>query len=174
MRGGSSPETLIESCRVALSGLDPDLPFQGLMTAQQAVARELRGISVLGQILAGFAFVGLLLAATGIYGLLNRLVTRRTPEIGVRIVYGARPWDVIRLVSGAGLQLVVLGITLGLVGTAVIASLSESAESDLPSMLQPTTLAPIALILAITAMLASYLPALRATRISPSAALRAE
>jgi ABC-type antimicrobial peptide transport system permease subunit len=123
--------------------------------------------------LGGFAAAGLLLAVVGIYGTLSYMVGQRTREMGVRLALGATPSQVLHLVVRHGLTLGLLGILLG-GGGAIIASRSLSGFLYEITPLDPWTYAVVALTLAAAALVATLAPALRATRIDPVAALKAE
>jgi ABC-type antimicrobial peptide transport system permease subunit len=120
-----------------------------------------------------FAILALLLAAIGVYGVLAYLVTERTREIGLRIALGARPGSVLQLVVGHSLRLSLAGIAVGVAGALL---LGPSIESQLYGVKprDAATLAAVALSLLAIAILASYIPARRATRVDPLTALRAE
>jgi putative ABC transport system permease protein len=120
-----------------------------------------------------FATLALLLAAIGVYGVLAYLVARRTREIGVRIALGARPGSVLRLVVGQSLRVAALGITIGVAAAVLLAPQIESQLFDVKPR-DPVTLAAVAAALLGVALLASYLPARRATRVDPLTALRTE
>jgi ABC-type antimicrobial peptide transport system permease subunit len=120
-----------------------------------------------------FAILALLLAAIGVYGVLAYLVTQRTREIGVRIALGARPGSVLQLVVGHSLRLSVLGVALGLVAATLLAPAIASQLYGV-SPRDTITLAAVAVSLITIAVLASYIPARRATRVDPLTALRAE
>jgi putative ABC transport system permease protein len=124
-------------------------------------------------LLTGFGALALLLAVVGIYGLLAFAVTQRTREIGVRVALGARAPDVVRMIVGSGMALVVGGVVIGLLGalatTRLLAGLLQ-----LVSATDPATFVGVPLVLAAAALLASWLPARRATRVDPMVALRME
>jgi putative ABC transport system permease protein len=120
-----------------------------------------------------FAALALLLAAIGVYGVLAYLVTQRTREIGVRIALGARPASVLRLVVGHSLRLSSIGVALGVLGALMIGPAIESQLYGVKPR-DPATLVVVALSLLVIAILASYIPARRATRVDPLTALRAE
>jgi putative ABC transport system permease protein len=124
-------------------------------------------------LLAIFAGVALLLAAVGIYGVMSYSVAQRTREIGIRIALGARRVDVLRMTVIQALWLVALGLLLGLAGAMVLTRVMSSLLFGV-SATDPLTFFTISLVLLAAALLASYLPALRATRVDPMIALRAQ
>jgi ABC-type antimicrobial peptide transport system permease subunit len=124
-------------------------------------------------LLTAFALAALLLAAIGIYGVLSFAVTVRTREMGIRIALGAERGSVQWLVLGEGLALVGLGIVIGLAGAFAGARVLRTFLFDLtPS--DPLTYISIVVVLVVTAVLASWIPGLRASRVDPVIALRAE
>ena len=124
-------------------------------------------------LLTTFALAALLLAAIGIYGVVSFAVTARTREIGIRIALGAERARVQRLVIGEGLALVGVGVVIGLLGAFAGARVLRAFLFDLtPS--DPVTYAAIIVVLGVTAVLASWVPALRASRVDPVGALRAD
>jgi putative ABC transport system permease protein len=124
-------------------------------------------------LLTAFALAALLLAAIGIYGVLSFAVTVRTREMGIRIALGAERGSVQWLVLGEGLALVGLGIVIGLAGAFAGARVLRTFLFDLtPS--DPLTYISIVVVLVVTALLASWIPGLRASRVDPVIALRAE
>jgi putative ABC transport system permease protein len=171
LRGAAPPEALVNAVRRAVAEIDPDQPVSNLQTAQQAVERSLSVFSVIGSILICFALLGLLLAAVGIYGVMSGFVVQRTSEIGVRVALGAQMRDVLWLVLSKGLRLALLGSGIGLIGAVAIARLLAAIIPRLPAHNLWTVLLVAALQLAVVA-LACYLPARRAARMDPLAALR--
>jgi predicted permease len=152
---------------------DPELPLIGLRTLSDMI-----GVSVAGRLfntvlLTAFALLALSLAAVGVYGLVAYSVVQRTREIGVRMAMGATRGDVVRLVLGQGTRLAAAGVALGL-GGAVLASRIASTLLFEVSPFDPATFVGSALLLFGIAALASLLPALRASRIDPQVAIRAE
>jgi ABC-type antimicrobial peptide transport system permease subunit len=120
-----------------------------------------------------FAASALLLAMIGIYGVMAYTVTQRTQEIGIRMALGAARWDVLRLISGAGLGLVACGLVVGLTAAIALTRWIDSLLYGIqPS--DPLTFSAAALALLAVALFASLMPALRATRIAPARALRDE
>jgi ABC-type antimicrobial peptide transport system permease subunit len=120
-----------------------------------------------------FAGAALLLAALGVYGVTANSVTQRTREIGIRMALGANPRSVIWSVLGEPTRLVVFGLALGLAGTYAVGRALEKLLYGL-SPTDPITLAGVGLVLVAVGVIASYLPARRATRVDPMVALRAD
>jgi len=150
--------------------MDPDLPAAHVRTLGQVTSDSIapRRLSVV--LIGLFAAVALVLAAVGIYGVMSFLVVQRTHEIGVRMALGAQRSDVLRLVMGHALRLVLIGAVIGL-AVALVSSRALQAMLYRVGAFDVPTLAGVTLVLAAVALLASYIPALRATRADPMAAL---
>src|SRR5262249_4796521 len=118
-----------------------------------------------------FAAAALALAAVGIYGVVAFSVARRTQEIGIRMALGAERSDVLRLIVGEGAQLAVVGVAIGIGASFAITRLLSSLLFGI-SATDPITFAGVAALLSFVALLASYIPARRAMRLDPNAALR--
>jgi putative ABC transport system permease protein len=124
-------------------------------------------------VLSVFAAVALVLAASGLYGLVAHSVTERTHEIGVRMALGAKRGDVIRLVIGHGLSMTLAGIVAGVAGAAALSTSLEGLVFGVRPM-DPVTFGAVVVMLLGVSVAACYVPAHRATRIAPTSALRAE
>jgi predicted permease len=168
-----NPAALMESVRRAVAEVDPDLPADQLMTVDQFVERQQHNLIIVAQLLAGFAALGLVLAAVGLYGVISNIVAQRTGEFGIRLALGARPGDVLKLVLNRGLLLTAIGLVLGGLGAF---GLGQFLASFMPRMIatDPVALCGTAVFLFAVAALACWLPARRATRVDPLTALRAE
>jgi putative ABC transport system permease protein len=173
IRTSSSAETIANSLRSSIAGLDPELPVHRIRTARNAVDQGLGSISLLGSLLGAFATIGLILAAIGIYGVVSYTVVQRTGELGIRMALGAQSRDVLRLVLGKGAVLVVTGALLGTAGAYAVSKLLISLIPSLPTR-DPLILPAAAFALVAVALVACYIPARRATRVDPLVALRSE
>ena len=173
LRTSSTSETIANSLRNSIAGLDPNLPVYQIRTARAAVDQGLGSISLLGSLLGAFATIGVMLAAIGIYGVVSYTVVQRTGELGIRMALGAQSRDVLWLVLGKGGVLVVIGAFLGAVGAYGVSKLLISLIPSLPTR-DPLIMPIAALALVALALVACYIPARRATRVDPLVALRSE
>ena len=175
VRTSGDPAALAGGVRDAVRELDPELPVSEIRTVAQVVSESVSQPRFYMLLLTVFASVALVLAAVGIFGVISYTVAQRTREIGVRMALGAEPGQILRMTVGRALLLggggVVLGLVAALGGTRLLAGfgfLFQVGSTD------PLTYASVAAILLGVAALASYLPARRATRVDPMAALRAD
>lgn len=168
-----APASFKSEIRRAVNDVDPDVAVQELYTVQEAADRYQHNLVVVNHTVAGFAVLGLVLAAVGLYGVVSYLVAQRTTEFGIRIALGATPGDVLQLVMVHGLLLTVLGLLLGLGGGF---GLNRMVESMIPRMVDGGAMALIttAIVLLAIASLACFVPARRATKVNPVDALRTE
>jgi putative ABC transport system permease protein len=173
VRVAGDPATIAKPIRDAVRSVDHDQPVGRLETMDAVVAQSL-GTSRLSTILFGFfGVLGLVLASVGIYGVMSYGVVQRTREFGLRMALGARQRDVRALVVRQGATLSGMGIVIGLVGAFVLTRLMRTLLFAVtPS--DPLTYIGIAVVLGAVALIASYLPARRATRVDPVIALRDE
>jgi predicted permease len=156
-----------------LRAIDPGLPVSEVLTMEQRLSTSLASRRFSMLLFSLFASVALVLAVVGIYGVLAHLVAERTHEIGLRIVLGAHKRDILRLIVGQALRVGGLGIVLGIVVALMLTRFMTSLlflvdANDL------ATFGMVAMVLTLTVVLASYLPALRASRIQPGIALRSD
>ncbi len=173
LRTSVPPENVGNSLRSAVAAIDPAQPVYRIRTARQAVNEGLGSISLLSDLLAAFAALGLVLAAIGIYGVISYTVVQRTGEFGIRLALGAQTGNVLWLVLRKGAVLIFMGAVLGAAGSYAAAKLLIAAIPSLPTR-DPVTLAVTSFTLIVVALLACYLPARRATRVDPIIALRSE
>jgi ABC-type antimicrobial peptide transport system permease subunit len=168
-----SPETLAEPMRQAIAAMDPDLAIQQFGTIKQVTGLITASATMLSTVLVCFALLGLFLAALGIYGVVARIVVRRTPEIGVRVALGAQSGDIVRMILFSGLRMTLLGTAIGLAGAVGLGLvLQKVTKGSQPP--EPTLFAVVTLILIGVGLLACWLPARRAANVDPMTALRAE
>jgi len=165
---------LATAIRREILALDREAPVSNVSTLQQLVLDSFSTEQTNALLLlSGFASVAVLLAGLGVYGTIAYAVSRRTHEIGVRMALGARCDDVIRTVLGEGLRLTGIGLVLGLAGAFAATRVIRSLLYDV-SPTDPVTFLLVALLLASVALLASYVPARRASKVDPMVALRYE
>ncbi|MBM3778177.1 MAG: ABC transporter permease [Acidimicrobiia bacterium] len=170
---GSDPLAVLPGVKRAVRALDPTLPVYNAASVDQ-LAREANAASRLYAIVAAvFGSAAVLLACVGLYGLLACSISSRTHELGIRRALGCHPSAVVRREVGRGLRLVSIGIALGLAATPLTwGTLSRLLFGLTPR--DPATLATVCAVLLLVAFIAAYLPARRASRIDPMAALRCE
>jgi putative ABC transport system permease protein len=167
------PMSLASSVRRAVWEIDKEQPVSNIRTMEEILSESI-GRQRFSMLLLGiFASVALLLAAVGLYGIMSYSVTQRTREFGIRMALGARRIDVLKMVVGQGLKLVLIGVVIGLVAAFVLTRVMSSLLFGV-SATDPATFIAISLVLIGVAVLASYVPAYRATRVDPMIALRYE
>jgi putative ABC transport system permease protein len=170
-RTKGDPAAVVPSVRAALHEIDPDQPLVNVRTMDSAMAGTVSQPRLQMRLLAIFAFVAASLAIVGVYGVMAYTVSQRLTEIGVRMAIGASPGNVITLVVREGLGLAIAGVAIGLSAAALAASALQSLLFVDARGFDPVTFAASAVILMIAALLASYIPARRAARVSPVSAL---
>jgi len=173
VRTASAPLALAESVRKAILTVDAVQPVANVRTLEDVIATSVAQRRLTLRLIGLFAAIALLLAAIGLYGVMVYVVTLRTNEIGIRLALGAQTRDVLKLVLRQGMTLVGIGLFIGLVGALSLSRLIANELHEV-SAVDPTTYALIALLLAVVALLACYLPARRATKVDPLIALRHE
>src|SRR3954468_6470785 len=173
VRTTGDPMAFVPTARADLASLDREMPLAAVRTMDEVVGRSIAERRFTMLLLASFAAVAVLLAAIGVYGVLAYLVSQRTQEIGVRLAIGATPGDVVRLFVREGAGLIVLGVVCGLAGALAVTRALSTLLFGVTTT-DPITFAAVAIALAVVALLASYLPARRAARVDPMAALRTD
>ena len=170
VRSTQDPRSLTSAIRREISALDPDLPAANVRTLEQVTADSIapRRLSVV--LIGVFAAVALVLASVGIYGVMSFLVVQRTHEIGVRMALGAQRRDVLLLVVGRAARLLMIGTAIGLVLAVFSSRALGSLLYSVPAFDVPTFLL-VTFSLAVVALLASYIPAQRASKSDPMIAL---
>ncbi len=173
-RGAAEPG-LFDQLRQTNARMSREQVIFGMQTMNEIIADSLSVRRFSMMLFGAFAALALVLAAIGLYGVVSYLVGQRTHEIGVRLALGAQRGDVLRWVLGQGARLALLGVGIGLVAALGLARVM--AQSSLlygVRAVDPLTFAGVALLLTAVALVACYVPARRATRADPLAALRAE
>jgi len=172
-RTNGDPTALAGAIRSAVHGVDPSQPVSDLRTMDQRITLSMGPRRSAVTLLSVFAAMALTLAAVGLFGLIRYNVTQRTQEIGVRMAIGASRKDILQMVLGESLRLALLGVAAGLIAafalTRVLSSLLYGVSAT-----DPLTFAGTSLALTFVALLASWVPAWRATRVDPLVALRYE
>lgn len=173
LRSARSPESLVPDVRAALAAHDPTLPNAEFYPLERLIDNAVAPRRLITRLLGFFSTLALTLAALGIYGVIAYSVTQRRHEIGIRMAIGAQRRDVLRLVLSSGLQLVALGVVLGLAGALALTRLLQGLLFGVTAH-DPRVFAANAGLLLAVAALACALPALRASRVDPMATLRAD
>jgi len=173
VRTREEPRLMIRRIEDAIRSVDPQQTITAAFTLSDAIGEAVARPRLLTVLLGLFGAMGLILGALGIYGVLAYLVTQRTREIGVRLALGAQTSDVLGMVVGSGLRLAGLGVVIGLTGAFALTRLMQGVLYDVTPN-DPVTFAAVAIGLFAVAAFASWLPALRATRVDPLVALRSE
>jgi putative ABC transport system permease protein len=173
LRSDSDPSQMAATVRSQVVSVDKDQPVGDISTGEQLMAQAVAQPQLRTMLLSLFAGLALVLASLGIYGVMSNTVAQRTHEIGVRMALGAGQSSVLRLVLGNGMRLTLLGIVLGTAGAFALTRLMKGLLFHVTPT-DPATFVEVALFLFLVALLASYIPARRATRVDPVVALRYE
>ncbi len=173
VRTGSNPASLIQPVSKAIYSIDKDQALTDVQTMDQVLLASLSGRRFNMTLLLTFAAVALMLAAVGVYGVMNYTVTLRRRELGIRMALGAARMDVLRLVLGQGLALTLIGVGAGLISAYALTRLMASLLYGVTAT-DYLTFGSVSAMLVAVGLAASYIPARRATRVNPTIALRAE
>jgi putative ABC transport system permease protein len=174
VRADADAAGLANPVRRKVQEIDPTLSLFNIQTLEDQVSQSLGPLRINVIVLTAFGTLALLLASIGLYGVASYTVGQRTREIGVRMALGARPASVLRLVLGNGVALIACGVAIGLAVALAVTPFVPPALLPNVGVRDPLTFAGTSALLALVALVANYIPAQRATRIDPLAALRAE
>jgi putative ABC transport system permease protein len=173
VRTPGDPSALIKPLNATVARIDPDLPLFDVRTMEQRLSGTLATARFNTLLLSLLGGIGLVLAASGIYGVIAYFVTQRTQEIGVRIALGATPAAVVRLILGQALRPVAIGAAVGVAG-ALTSSQVLASQLFGVSRTDPLTIAAVVATLIGVALVASAVPARRAAAVDPTRALQSE
>jgi predicted permease len=172
-RTSSDPAAVAGDLVRAIQSIDPTVPVYDVRTMQDrmrgSMARQRFAMIMLG----AFAAIALILAAVGVYGVMSYLVTQSTHDIGVRLALGAQRSTIVKMIVRHGIELTALGIVIGIAAAILLTRVMATLLFGV-SATDPLTFVTVPLVLGVIALLASYLPARRATRVDPVVALRDE
>jgi predicted permease len=173
VRTSGEPASLARTASETIWSVDKDLPVFGVTTMNEVLAASVAQRRFSMSLLGGFAVLALLMAALGLYGVLSYSVSQRMHEMGLRMALGANARDLMGLVVGQGIRVVLAGVVAGLLASFAATRLLSGMLFGV-SPLDPFTFATVAVVLVAAALLASFVPARRATRVDPIVALRYE
>jgi putative ABC transport system permease protein len=173
VRTSSNPESLIQPVSRAIYSIDKDQALTDVQTMDQVLTKSVSDRRFNMMLLLTFAGVALLLAAVGVYGVMNYTVTLRRRELGIRMALGAARMDVLRLVLGQGLTLTLIGVGIGLISAYALTRLMATLLYGVTAT-DYLTFASVSAVLIAVGLVASYVPARRATKVNPTIALRTE
>ena len=173
LRTSGDPRPAMAGLRLVVGQIDPSLSVKNVKTLNEVVNASVRQERMVAQLGGFFSIFALALASLGLYGVLSFAVVQRTREIAVRVALGAQNRNVLSLVLGQGVKLVLLGSAIGLAGAFITTRFVSSLLYGV-SRTDPLTILSVSLLLLLVAMLASWLPARRATKVDPMRMLRYE
>jgi predicted permease len=172
IRTSGPPAAMVETVRRTMATLDPALAVQA-QTLREHLKLALFPTEAAGAVLGSFGLLALALSVVGLYGMLAYTVSQRTREIGIRRALGAQSSDVLRLVTLQGIKLAAIGMAIGLTAALLSTRLLEFLLYGV-SATDPLTFAGVTVVFLVIVLLASYIPAYRASRVDPMVALRYE
>jgi len=173
VRTSGPPMAALNAARAAVHSVDPDLPIASPLDMDRMIDGSLGARRFAMLLLGGFALLAMILASVGLYGVMSYTVTQRAREMGVRLALGAGPGDVLGLVLKQGVNLTLVGVAIGVCAALALTRVMKTMLYDVGAT-DPVTFLTIPVVLLAVALLATYLPARRATRTDPIVALRAE
>jgi putative ABC transport system permease protein len=173
VKSGVEPGALVSAVRGVVASIDSEQPIFGIATMQEVVNASVSTRRITLILLGLFSGLALVLASIGIYGVISYSVAQRAREIGIRMALGAQPGDVLRLVLAQGGKISLAGIAIGSAASAGLTWLMAKLLYSV-SAVDPATFTAVAFVLAVIAMVASYIPARRALRVDPLVTLRNE
>jgi ABC-type antimicrobial peptide transport system permease subunit len=173
IRGSNDPAALAAAVKQQIRALDSDLPLYNVSTMQQRFDNSLSSRRFTMIVLGLFAAISLALAVIGIYGLIAYLVGRGSREVGIRLALGASRTNIMTLIVRGGMTLAFWGVAIGIVGALAVGRLMRSLVFGV-GVTDVATFVTVPALLACVALLASYIPARRASRIDPGASLRCD
>jgi putative ABC transport system permease protein len=173
VRSSAKSEPLVAAVRAKIAELDPTLPMSGILSMDDVIATSVAQPRLIMQLVSAFAVFALLLAAIGMYGVMAYSVTQRKQEMGIRMSLGAGPREIVQLVVRQGMSLALAGVVVGVLASLMLTRLLASLLFGVHTT-DPAIFAGAASVLAISAYLACYVPARRATRVDPVIVLRSE
>jgi putative ABC transport system permease protein len=171
LRSSGAPRELVAGTRLALRAIDPNVAVENAEAMTQKIEEQTSGLRYVASLMAVFGAVALVLSMIGIYGVIAHLVNERTQEIGIRIVLGAKPGNVLGLVMKSGLRLLVSGVVIGIAFSMALARVISNLVYGV-SAWDLRAFAGVTMLLTGVALAASYIPARRALRVDPAVALR--
>jgi putative ABC transport system permease protein len=172
-RTTGEPEKIFHAVKAEVGALDPEMPLFDAKTLEEHIGVSLFLQRMAAKLLSIFGLLALSLSAVGLYGVMAYAVSQRTRELGIRISVGAQRSDVLKLILGQGLTLSAIGMTGGLVAALIVTRFTAHLLYGI-SAADPLTFTVIPALLLGVALVASYFPARRATKIDPMIAVRAE
>jgi predicted permease len=173
VRTTGDPASMTKSISAVVASIDQDLPLDEVRTMDQLVDRSLANDRFTTLLFSSFAVVALALAAIGIYGVMSFAVAQRTHEIGLRMALGAGTKQVLSLILQEGMLLASIGLVIGLIGSYFVGRTMKSVLYEITAI-DPAAFSAVAVVLLVSALLACYIPARRATQVDPLVALRNE
>ena len=173
VKTAGDPHSLISAATKQVAAMDQDIPVFSVKTMEEYLSASVAAPRFSTTLLSIFAGVALVLTIVGLYGVMSYSVAQRTNEIGIRLALGAQSRDVLLMVVKQGSTLILSGVVIGLAGAYGLTRLIESLLFGVKAK-DPFTFAAVAVLLAVVALMACYVPAWRATKVDPMEALRCE